>query len=96
MFVLVNPDQFDYVAGDVASYRKETLENPVTREFCSNCGTHLVTRRPGLDQLVVKIGTFDDPSVFNGAKFAIFTEEMQSFHHIPEDIPAFEKLPPRS
>lgn len=34
----------------------------MTRAFCAACGTHMTTRRPGLDAVVLKIGTLDDPT----------------------------------
>jgi hypothetical protein len=68
----------------------------VTREFCAECGTHMVTRPPGLPAVVVKIGTLDDPSLFGGPKLAIYTVDQPDYHHIPEGMPAFERLPPRA
>jgi hypothetical protein len=41
-----------------------------------------------------KIGTLDDPSIYGGARMAIFTAEGQPFHIIPDGVPAFEGLPP--
>ena len=67
----------------------------VTREFCAVCGTHMISRRPGLRPVVLKIGTLDDPSVYGGAQKAIFTAEGQPFHLIADGVPAFEGLPPR-
>jgi hypothetical protein len=67
----------------------------VTREFCAECGTHLITRRPGLPPVVLKIGTLDDPSIYGGAEMAIFTAEGQPFHLVAAGVPAFAGLPPR-
>jgi hypothetical protein len=67
----------------------------VTRELCTECGTHLITRRPGLPPVVLKIGTLDDPSIYGGARAAIFTAEGQRFHLIADGVPAFEGLPPQ-
>jgi hypothetical protein len=66
----------------------------VTREFCPECGTHLVTRVPGMPMTIVKVGTLDDPSLFGGPQLAIYTVEKQPFHQIPEGLLAFERLPP--
>jgi hypothetical protein len=55
----------------------------------------MITRRPGLPPVVLKIGTLDDPSVYGGAQLAIFTAEGQPFHHIADGVSAFEGLPPR-
>src|SRR5690606_10428686 len=58
-------------------FSRSDLEQPVTREFCETCGTHLVTRRPGLSPVIVKVGTLDDPSAFGGPQLAIFTIDKQ-------------------
>ncbi len=93
-FVLMAPEGFTYTAGTPQSFTRPDSERGVTREFCGTCGTHLVTRRPGLEQIVLKVGTLDDPSIF-APQIAIFTAEAQPYHHIPEGIAAFEGLPPR-
>jgi hypothetical protein len=66
-----------------------------TREFCANCGTHLTTRRTDLPFVILKIGTLDDPSLYDAPQMAIYTLDKQPFHLIPEGLPAFERLPPR-
>jgi hypothetical protein len=55
----------------------------------------MVTRRPSLPPVILKIETLDDPSVFGGAQMAIFTSEGQSFHLIPEGALVFQGLPLR-
>lgn len=92
-YMLIPPEGFAYVKGEPARYRRSDLPNAVTREFCAVCGTHVLTRRPGLPQLVLKVGTLDDPEFFGGPKIAIFCEEKASFHMIPDGIPAFAALP---
>src|SRR5262249_33749938 len=64
MFMLMPPDGFRYVSGAPKTFARSDLEQPVTREFCETCGTHIVTRRPGLNFVVLKVGTLDDPSLF--------------------------------
>lgn len=92
-FLLIPPEGFEYVAGTPARYRRPDKENAVTREFCANCGTHVLTRRPGLEQLVLKVGTLDNPDVFDAPRIAIFCEEKAVFHTIPEGIPAYDTMP---
>ncbi|GJL95871.1 MAG: hypothetical protein DHS20C05_22760 [Hyphococcus sp.] len=92
-FMLMPTEGFTYTDGTPKTFKKPGLENPVTREFCGDCGTHLITRRPGLDGIILKAGTLDDPAIFKAPHMAIFTEDLQPFHHIPEGIPSFEKLP---
>ena len=47
MFLLMPPDGFRYTKGAPKQFSRSDLENAVTREFCAECGTHLITRRPG-------------------------------------------------
>jgi hypothetical protein len=85
---------FSYTAGSPKQYRRGDLENPVTREFCGECGTHILSKTTNLPGAVlIKVGTFDDPSIFGGPQMVIFTVDKQSFHHVPTDVPAFERLP---
>ena len=85
---------FSFLRGAGKPFQRRDLATPVTREFCAECGTHLLTRAPGMPGVVlIKVGTLDDPSVFGGPQLAIYTVEKQSFHHVPEGIPAFERFP---
>lgn len=94
LFMVMPLDGFSYTKGTPKTFTRSDLESPATREFCGNCGTHIVTRRRELAGVVLKIGTLDDPGVFEGAQMAIFTKDRQAFHLIPEGIPAFENRPP--
>ena len=94
MFVLMPPQGFKYTKGAPRQFARSDLEKPATREFCPDCGTHLVTRPPR-PIVVVKVGTLDDPKQFDGPQMAIYTIDRQAFHQIPEGLPTFERLPPR-
>ena len=85
---------FSYTKGAPKPYRRADLPNPVTREFCGECGTHLATRSPRLPGAVmIKVGTLDDPASYGGPQMVIFTSEKQEFHHVPEGVLAFERGP---
>jgi hypothetical protein len=85
---------FRYSKGTPKQFRRADLAKPVTREFCAECGTHLLTRTSALPGAVLlKVGTFDDPSLFGGPQMVIYTKDKQSFHHVPEGVPAFETTP---
>ncbi len=95
MFLLMPPEGFSYTKGTPKQFKRTDIENAVTREFCAECGTHMVTLRPGLHAIVLKAGTLDDPGLFGTPQMAIFTEDKQAFHYIPDGLPMFEKLPPQ-
>lgn len=94
LFMLMPAAGFAWTAGDPAQFTRPDLEGAVTREFCPDCGTPLVTRRPGLQAVIVRVGTLDDPALFGGPAMAIFTAQKQPFHVIPDGLPAFEGMPP--
>jgi len=86
--------RFSYTTGAPKPFARKDLPNPVTREFCGECGTHLITRTPALPGVaLIKVGTLDDPSVFGGPQMVIFTVDKQSFHHLPSGVPTFERTP---
>ena len=95
MFMLMPADGFSYTKGTPKTFTRSDLERAVTREFCAECGTHILTRRPGLAAVVLKVGTLDDPSLFGSPQMAIYTIDKQAFHQIPEGLPAYERLPKR-
>ncbi len=92
VFIAMPIPGFRYVKGQSKTFSRGDLEGAVTREFCAECGTHLVTRPPAFLAVIVKVGSLDDPSVF-APQMAIFTCDVQPFHQIAEGMPQFEKLP---
>jgi hypothetical protein len=95
MFVVMPSAGFAYTKGAPKQFTRGDLENPVTREFCPDCGTHMATRPPGRPVIVVKVGTLDDPKLYGGPQMAIFTIDKQPFHQIPDGLPTFERMPQR-
>jgi hypothetical protein len=95
LFLLMPAAGFSYTLGTARKFARTDLPRPVTREFCGDCGTHLITRRQDLQAVVLKVGTLDHPRLFGTAQMAIYTLDRQPFHHIPEGVPSFERLPPR-
>lgn len=92
-FMLIPAEGFAYTEGTPSTFRRDDLEAPVTREFCGTCGTHLLTRSPRTPLLVLKAGGLDDPAAYGAPDMAIFTIDLAPFHHIPDGLPTFERLP---
>jgi hypothetical protein len=95
MFMLMPPEGFSYTKGTPKQFTRSDLERAVTREFCAQCGTHILTRRPGQKSIILKAGTLDDPGLFGVPQMAIYTVDKQPFHLIAEGVPEFERLPKR-
>jgi len=93
--VLAMPEAgFSYTQGSPKTFTRKDLDNPVTREFCAECGTHILARSPALPgAAILKVGTLDDPSVYGAPQMAIFACDRQSFHQLPDGVPAFDKGP---
>ena len=94
-YVIALPESgFRFTKGQTKGFTRSDLDNPVTREFCSECGTQILSRAPGVPGAVlIKAGTLDDMSDYGEPQMAIFTIDKQSFHHLPEGLPAFERTP---
>lgn len=85
-------DGFKYTRGEPSRFSRTDVEQPRTREFCQQCGTHLTTLSPNLPTGVfVKVGSMDDPALFGTPAVIIQTADAQLFHHIPEDANAHER-----
>ena len=94
-FMMMPKDGFSWDKGAPKSFTRPDLDRAVTRWFCPDCGTHIMTRVPGRDYVVLKVGTLDDPAKYGEPSAAIFTIDQQPFHLIPDGLPAFERIPPR-
>ena len=85
-------DGFGYTKGEAKGFQRGDLDNPVTREFCAECGTHLVSKAPGLPLALLKVGTLDDPTIFQ-PQSAIYLCDTQPFHLVPDGVATFDRMP---
>jgi len=93
VFIAMPTAGHTYTKGTPAAFKRSDLPNPVTREFCSNCGTQLLTRVPNFPAVIVKVGSLDDPSQYGEPDMTIFTCDKQAFQYLPPGKPAFERMP---
>jgi hypothetical protein len=90
----VDARTFQFTKGAPRTFNKKDHPWSPTRHFCENCGVHLTARSeraPGA--VLVKVGTLDDPGVFEGPQLVTWTSEMQKFHLLPPDVPAYPEIP---
>lgn len=94
LFMVMPGDGFKFTKGKPRGFTRPDLENPVTREFCENCGTHMLTKSQSMPHAVIlKVGTMDDPTQYPGPQMAIFCEDKLDFHTVPEGVPEYDKFP---
>ena len=94
VFMAVEAKRFQFTKGSPRSFNKGDRPGAPTRHFCEACGVHLTARSeraPGA--VLIKVGTLDDPSVFEGPQMVTWTSEMQKFHLLPMDVPAHAEFP---
>jgi hypothetical protein len=94
LFMAVDAHGFQFTKGTPQSFNKKDRAGSPTRHFCEACGVQLTARSDrGPGAILVKIGTLDDPSVFEGPELVTWTSEMQKFHLLPADVPAHTEFP---
>jgi hypothetical protein len=92
LIMAVPAEGFSFTKGETRPYARTDIKNAVTREFCSVCGTHILTRAPALPHgVIIKVGSLDDPAQFGGPDTANFACDAQPYHRLPTDIPVYQK-----
>ena len=94
LFAAVDADTFKFTSGSPRSFTNEEHPWRPTRHFCEICGVHLTARSDrAASAVLIKIGTLDDPGLFDGPQVITWTSEMQKFHVLPANLPAYAELP---
>jgi hypothetical protein len=94
LFMAVDAQTFRFTQGEPRAFNKQDHAWAPTRHFCETCGVHLTARTARAPSAVlVKVGTLDDPAVFQGPRLVTWTSEMQAFHLLPPGVPAHAELP---
>ena len=94
VLVAVPESAVRYTRGGPKVFKRDDLEKPVVREFCAECGTHLISRPPGMAGMaIIKLGTLDNPNAYGNPQVAVFMVDKQPFHQVPVGMAVFERLP---
>jgi hypothetical protein len=95
-FMAVEAQGFRFTKGTPQAFTDLNHAWRPTRHFCGICGVHLTAQSERAPSAVlIKVGTLDDPSVFDGPQMVTWTSEMQKFHLLPPDVPAHAEIPGR-
>jgi hypothetical protein len=83
-----------YTQGQPTQFERPGKNLPAVREFCKRCGTHTLSRVPSFpDFVMVKVGTLDDPSIYQGSQSNAQLADAQAFHHIDPSVPGHQRWP---
>lgn len=92
LFLGLMADNFRLTRGALKEFTR-TPESP-TRSFCGTCGVQLISRSPKAPGgVLIRVGTLDDPGVYEGPQVVVWTSEMQAFHQLPPGVPAHPQFP---
>lgn len=95
-FIGVEASAFRYTSGEPRRFTREGPDQTPTREFCGECGVQIAARSPKAPGgVIVRVGTLDDPSVFERPAMVFWTSEKMPFHAVPAGIRAFPTVPGR-
>jgi hypothetical protein len=97
LFMAVDASTFQFTKGTPGAFNKKDRLGSPMRHFCQACGVQLTARSElAPSAVLIKIGTLDDPSVFEAPQLVTWTSEMQKYHLLPPNVPAYPQFPGRS
>ena len=86
-------DDFVVTAGADA-LKTFVAETGLHRSFCGNCGSPIISRREGVAQVRVRLGTLDAP-LGQGPQAHIYVDSKADWWEIHDQLPQYPEAPPR-
>lgn len=86
----IRPEQFRLLSGQGVLKGFFHAETGLTRKFCGNCGSPIVSERSEPHVMVVRLGTLDTPFDFKPVGH-IFVSSKASWDHIHDDLPQHDE-----
>ena len=85
------------VTGEMKGYTSAgDSGQPVTRFFCPNCGSRLMTELAVMpDVRIVAVGSLDDPDAIGPVGMALYAKNRNAWDHIDPSVASFDTMPPR-
>ncbi len=85
---------FSYTKGTPVVSHNIYGESKAHREFCGQCGTHILACSEESSDLVsMKAGTMDDTELYGLPEMALQMVDKQAYHIVPESIAQYEHWP---
>lgn len=92
---VVAADDFVVTAG-AGALKTFVASTGLHRVFCSNCGSPIISRREGVPQVRVRLGTLDTPlGAGQGPQAHIYVDSKAEWWEIRDDLPQYAEAPPR-
>jgi hypothetical protein len=82
------------VAEGEAALKTYTGGSGLHRVFCSHCGSPIISRREGVPQVRVRLGTLDT-SLTLGPQAHIYVDSKADWWEIADDLARYPNAPPR-
>lgn len=82
-------------SGEMKAYEhKSDSGNTLTRSFCPDCGSSIVSQSTGMPGMaVVRVSSFDDPNRYS-PMMVVYNKRAASWDKQQADIPHFDEMPP--
>ena len=87
----IRPEQFKLLTGQ-ASLKSYYHEGGLTRKFCGDCGSPIVSERTQPAMMAVRLGTLDTP-LAKGPIGHIFVKYKAEWETITDDLPQWAERP---
>lgn len=90
--MIVGRDALKITKGKLKDFTKKGDSGKnVTRKFCENCGTQVLSDVESAPQIwVIKVGTLDNAAAFNPG-IVLYTSSAQPWAHMPDGVPQMPK-----
>ena len=89
---LIAPEAFHITRGEALLSNYHNPETGLIRRFCSQCGSPIVSVRPGTGIMALRLGSLDTP-LAQGPGAHIFVASKAQWDHISDDLPCFNERP---
>ena len=92
---VVAADDFVLTAG-AGALKTYVADTGLHRTFCGHCGSPIISRREGVPQVRVRLGTLDTPlGAGQGPQAHIYVDSKADWWEIRDDLPQHPEAPPR-